>query len=127
MAVAVQAVATEIDQVLTAVGDRCAALMEVANEMPLAEFVAAPRAAGALRSVVVPGLRSVEIALDEEFDPALLTSVAWDLLAKGWTLTVLVTLDRLGEAHGALRGTPCVLQGWWDDGVDVHFTGPERP
>lgn len=127
MAVAVQAVATEVDEVLTAVGDRCSALMEEANEMPLAEFVSAPRAAGALRSVVVPGLRCVEVALDEESDPSLLAPVGWDLLGKGWTLIVLVSLDRLGEAHGALRGTPCVLQGWWDDGLGVQFGAPERP
>jgi len=49
------------------------------------------------------------------------------LAGEGWTVHVLVSMDRVGEAHRELRGTPIRLQGWWIDEGDVHFGRPEIP
>lgn len=128
MAVAVQeAPSTDVDHVIGAVVAAYASHREVVTEMPLAEFAPVPRSAGSLRSVVVSGQYTVEIALDDEADAAVLAAVAWDLAGRGWSAVVLVPLDRLGEAHGDLRGTPCLLQGWWRSEAGVAFTAPETP
>jgi hypothetical protein len=40
---------------------------------------------------------------------------------------VLVSLDRIGQAHDGLRGTPCRLQGWWIFEGEVVFGAFETP
>jgi len=127
MAVAVIETLTEVDRVVEATTAAFAAQREPTAEMALAEFIAVPIAAGVLRSVVVPGTRTVEVPVDEGVDPAVLGPVAWDLQERGWQLTVLAPLVRLGETHAALRGTPCTLQGWWQDGAGLEFGGREIP
>lgn len=127
MAVAVQDSATNVDLVTEAVLDVYRSRVEEANHMALAEFIDAPRAVGATRAVVSGQERLVEIVLDDESAPDSLIDVAWLLSDRSWAVNVLVGLDRLGEAHTALRGTPSTLQGWWVADDAVHFAGYERP
>jgi len=127
MAVAVQEPITNVDLVTEAVLDVYRAKVEDATEMALAEFIDAPRSVGAVRAVVAPRERIVEIALDDESSPETLMDVAWVLNDRAWRLNVLVGLDRLGEAHTALRGAPLTLQGWWYEVDAVHFAGYELP
>jgi hypothetical protein len=56
-----------------------------------------------------------------------LASAARSISGTGWTVTVIVRSDRMGEAHRALRGAPVILQPWWADGETVRFGGPEVP
>ncbi len=121
MAVAVQEVATEVDQVVDVVQSVYRSHLETVETGPLAEFVAAPGGAGTLRAVSIPAQHEVEVVLDEDADPAIVAVAAWALAERGWSITVLTRIDRLGEAHLALRGVPCRLQGWWTDGVGVEF------
>jgi hypothetical protein len=127
MAVAVQEPITSVDLVTEAVLDNYRACIEDATEMTLAEVLGTPQAAGAARAVVVPKLRIVEIVLDDESHPDTLANVAWTLDDRSWKLNVVLPLERLGEAHTALRGTPSTLQGWWYEDDAVRFAGFERP
>ena len=127
MAVAVQEPITSVDLVTEAVLGNYRARIEDATEMTLAEVLGAPNPAGAARVVVVPKLRIVEIMLDDESHPDALANVAWTLDDRSWKLNVVLPLERLGEAHIALRGTPSTLQGWWYEDDAVHFAGFERP
>jgi len=127
MAVAVQEARTSVDFVTEAVLVAHRAHVDDAVEMSLAEFLASPIEAGAVRAVVADRTRMVEIVLDVDTDIGLLSEVAWALDQRAWSLNVIVSLNRLGEAHTALRGTPCTLQGWWFDDDAVRFAGFERP
>ena len=89
--------------------------------MPLAELLSVPSDLGALRAVVGAADRTVEIVLDADVDAAAVAPAAWALASKGFSTIVLVGLERLGEAHEGLRGTPCHLQGWWFAGDGVAF------
>jgi len=95
--------------------------------MSLAGFLDSPADAGAVRAVVADRTRMVEVVLDADTDIDLLAEVAWALDERAWLLNVIVALNRLGDAHTALRGTPCTLQGWWFDDDSVRFTDFERP
>lgn len=127
MAVAVQETRTSIDFVTEAVLAVYRSHVDDATEMALAEFLDSPVEVGALRAVVAQKGRTVEIVLDAETDIDVLTEVAWELDERSWLLNVVVSLDRLGEAHTVLRGAPCSLQGWWFDDDAVRFTGFEKP
>jgi hypothetical protein len=127
MAVAVQEARTSVDFVTEAVLAAHRAHVDDATEMSLAEFLDSPIEAGAVRAVVADRSRTVEIVLDTDTDIDMLSQVAWALDARSWLLNVVVALNRLGEAHTALRGTPCTLQGWWFDDDSVRFAGFERP
>jgi hypothetical protein len=122
-----EAPTTDVDHVIAAVISVYAAHREAITEMPLAEFTSVPAGPGSLRSVVAAGQRTVEIALDDEADAASLAAVAWDLAGRGWKAVVVVPLDRLGAAHGDLRGAPCSLQGWWRSETGIDFTPTEVP
>ncbi len=67
------------------------------------------------------------LVVDAETSLHLINGAAWSVAAQGLSLNVLVSLDRLGEAHGELRGAPCTLQGWWFSDEDVWFAAYERP
>ena len=122
MAVAVrESVITDVDRVAEATLDLYARRCDLATEMPLAELLPVPSDLGALRAVVDGADRAVEIVLDADVDAAAVAPAAWALAAKGFSTTVLVPLDRLGEAHEGLRGTPCVLQGWWESEDRIAF------
>lgn len=127
MAVAVQEPTTSVDFVTGAVVANHRARVEPPVELTLAELIDAPVEVGAIRGVMVPTTRSVEVVVDEESSLHLMNEVAWRLHAEGMSLNVLVGLARLGDAHQELRGTPCTLQGWWVDDDDVHFAGFETP
>jgi hypothetical protein len=127
MAVAVQEQRTSVDFVAEAVLTAHRGHIDEATEMSLAEFLDSPVDAGAVRAVVADGTRMVEIVLDGDTEIDMLSEVAWALNERAWALNVIVSLDRLGEAHTALRGTPCTLQGWWFDDDAVRFSGFERP
>ena len=128
MAVAVrEETVTDVDRVMEATLDVYARRCDLATEMPLAELLAVPSVLGAVRAVVGSADRAVEVVLDSDVDAASIASAAWALNAKGFTTTVLVSLDRLGEAHDGLRGTPCRLQGWWTVEGSVVFGAFETP
>jgi hypothetical protein len=127
MAVAVQESITSVDMVTEAVLEVYRARVDEANEMALAEFIDAPKVVGSMRAIVAPRERAVEVVLDGDSSPEDLIEVAWVLADRAWNLNVLVSLDRLGESHTALRGTPATLQGWWIADDAVHFAGYERP
>jgi hypothetical protein len=79
-------------------------------------------------SVVAAGeIRVAEIMVDETVMCAQLTGALWSLNDQGWRATVVVPTARLGEAHTALRGVPCRLQGWWEDTAAICFASPEIP
>lgn len=127
MAVAVQEARTSVDFVTEAVLITHRAHVNDATEMSLAEFLDSPVDAGAVRAVVAERTRMVEIVLDADTDIEMLSEVAWTLDERAWMLNVIVSLDRLGDAHTALRGAPCTLQGWWFDDDAVRFAGFEKP
>lgn len=127
MAVAVAESGTGVDFVTGAVMFSYRARVENASEITLAEIIDAPRSVGALRAVLAGAAHTVEVILDQETPVHEMGEVAWRLDRDGLHTNVLVSLDRLGEAHGELRGTPCSLQGWWFEDDDVHFTGYETP
>jgi hypothetical protein len=127
MAVAVQEARTSIDFVTEAVLASHRAHVDDATEMSLAEFLDSPVGAGAVRAIVADRSRMVEIVLDTDTDIDMLSEVAWALDERAWSLNMIVALDRLGDAHTALRGTPCTLQGWWFDDDSVRFAGFEKP
>lgn len=127
MAVAVQEARTSVDFVTEAVLVAHRAQVNDATEMSLAEFLESPVDAGAVRAVVAERTRTIEIVLDADTNIEMLAEVAWALDERAWMLNVVVSLERLGEAHTALRGTPCTLQGWWFDEDSVRFSGFEKP
>lgn len=127
MAVAVQEPTTNVDFVTEAVLAAYRSHVDDAHEMALAEFLDSPVEVGATRAIVAKKARMVEIVLDGDTHIEALTEVAWELDKRSWLFNVLVSLDRLGDAHTDLRGAPCTLQGWWFDEDAVRFTGFERP
>ncbi|GMR02423.1 MAG: hypothetical protein BMS9Abin20_0758 [Acidimicrobiia bacterium] len=127
MAVAVQEPTTSVDFVAEAVLDVYRAHVEEATHMSLAEFIESPRSVGAIRAIVASDARVVEVVLDADSRIHALCDVAWTVADRGWRCNVLVGLERLGEAHTELRGTPCTLQGWWFDAETVRFASHERP
>lgn len=127
MAVAVQEATTNVDFVIEAVVANHRARVEPSTELTLAEIIDAPVEVGALRAVMAPGARTVEVVVDAETSLHVINGAAWSVAAQGLSLNVLVSLDRLGEAHGELRGAPCTLQGWWFSDEDVWFAAYERP
>ena len=127
MAVAVAEPGTSVDFVTGAVLANYRSRMEPAVEITLAEIIDAPKDVGALRGVRCDTTRTVEVVLDQDSPVHAMGAVAWRLERDAMRLVVLISLERLGEAHGELRGTPCALQGWWFDDDDVHFTGFETP
>ena len=79
-------------------------------------------------SVVAAGdLRIAEIMVDETVVCAELTGAIWSLHDQGWKTVIVVPTSRLGEAHSALRGVPCLLQGWWEDSTSIRFGSHETP
>jgi len=127
VAIAVQEVATEVDHVVDTVMTIYRSHMEHAVAGSIAEFVAAPAGAGAVRAVSIPARRTIEAVLGDEADADVLGAVAWTLADRGWRLDVLCRADALGDAHGVLRGVPCRLQGWWADNLNIEFGAYERP
>jgi len=127
MAVAVAEPSTSIDYVTGAVLANYRARLDPAAEITLAEVMDPPKDVGTLRAVRCDATRTVEVVLDRESPIHAMAEVAWRLQRDAQQVVVLVSLDRLGEAHGELRGTPCTLQGWWFEDDDVHFTGFETP
>lgn len=79
-----------------------------------------------VRTVVAVEDRTVELAIDDAPFEALVPAVS-ALAARGWDVVVLLAGHRNGEAHRALRGSPCMLQIWWLDEGSVCFGRPERP
>ena len=78
-------------------------------------------------AVAASGLRIVEIALPPDVGCESLTSAVRILDSRGWQVSVLLPLHRLGEAHAILRGAPCRLQPWWIDDSEVCFGSYETP
>jgi len=127
MAVAVQEARTSVDFVTEAVLGVHRAHVDDPIEMSLAEFLDSPVETGSVRAVVARTSRTVEVVLDSDTDIGMLSQVAWALSERAWLLNVIVSLNRLGDAHTALRGAPCTLQGWWFDDDLVRFAGFEKP
>lgn len=129
MAIAVQASLIGTDRVV----DRALAIyrahLEKAVEVPLGDMVDTDVAIDVARlSVVAAGeSRVAEIMVDETVVCAQLVAAIWSLSAQGWGATVVVPAERMGEAHFALRGLPCQLQAWWEDGTTVCFGSFETP
>ena len=96
--------------------------------IPLIEMVHASVGVdvASVRSVVAIEDRTVELVIDEGPFEALGPAV-WALAARGWKVVTLTPSHRNGEAHRALRGTPCHLQTWWQEGSAVRFGAFERP
>jgi hypothetical protein len=127
MAVAVHDTLTEVDRVTAATLDVYARRRDLATEMPLTELLDVPKSLGSLRAVVASTERVIEVVVDTGIDAGSLAPGLWALAAEGWQPVVLVALDRIGEAHTELRGTPCRLQAWWIVEDEVVFGGFETP
>ncbi len=89
----------------------------------LAEMAEAPVTdeLGFLRCVVAIDRRVVEIVVTPTAALAGLSFAVWRLAGSGWQVVVLSPANRMGEAHAALRGTPCTIQPWWTDDGIVSF------
>jgi len=129
MAMAVQTALRSVDRVVEGVlavyagrQERAVStfLGEVCDRRLLAELADVP-------CTVAGTQRIVEIVVDGEPECELLAPAVWALAARGWQVAALVPLPRLGEAHRALRGSPCLLQPWWLDGDTVQFGHSETP
>ncbi len=79
-----------------------------------------------VRSIVAVEDRVVELVVDDGPFEALGPAV-WALAARGWDVVALTPSGRNGEAHRALRGTPCRIQPWWAEGREVRFGRLETP
>ena len=127
MAVQVSLIGTDrvVDRALAIYG----AHLERAIHVPLGDMVDREVAVDVARlSVVAAGeSRVAEIMIDETVACQQLTPALWSLADQGWTATVVVPAGRMGEAHFALRGLPCRLQAWWEDGTSVQFGAHEIP
>lgn len=97
-------------------------------EVPLLEMVHVSVGAdvATIRSVVAVEDRVVELVVDDGPFEALCPAV-WALSARGWEVVALTPAHRNGEAHRALRGTPCRLQPWWISADEVRFGRLEKP
>ena len=79
-------------------------------------------------SVVAMGdSRVAELMVDETVMCAQVTMAIWSLVEQGWQANIVVPASRMGEAHTALRGVPCLLQAWWEDPSGICFGSYERP
>ncbi len=129
MAIAVQARLIGTERVV----DRALAIyrahVEQAIEVPLGEMVDCEVPVDVARlSVVAAGdSRVAEIMLDETVVCDQLNRAIWSVAEQGWTANVVVPAERMGEAHHALRGIPCSLQPWWEDGTAINFGAHEKP
>jgi hypothetical protein len=129
MAITVQARLIGTERVV----DRALAIyrahLEQAVEVPLGDMVDREIAADAARlSVVAAGeSRVAEIMVDETVVCEQLIQAVWSLAGQGWSTTVVMPAARMGEAHFALRGLPCRLQAWWEDGPTIYFGSHEKP
>lgn len=76
-------------------------------------------------AVLAPHQGVVEFFPSDRQSLAALGPVAASVTADGWNVAVLVSSERMGDAHRELRGFPVQLQSWWDDGERICFGGPE--
>lgn len=97
-------------------------------EIPLIEMVHVSVGAdvASMRSIVSVEDRTVELVVDGDPFEAIAPAV-WALAARGWEVVALAPCGRNGEAHRALRGTPCRIQPWWLEEDGVHFGSHEQP
>ena len=129
MAIAVQASLIGTERVV----DRALAIyrahLDKAIEVPLGDMVDTGVGIDVARVAVVAAgeSRVAEIMVDETIVCEQLSAAIWSLANQGWSATVVVPAERMGEAHYALRGLPCVLQAWWEDGTTVCFGSHEIP
>lgn len=129
MAMAVQASLIGTERVV----DRALAIyrahLDRAVEVPLGDMVDREIGVDAARLSVIAATdsRVAEIIIDETLVCEQLVQSVWSLAEQGWTTTVIVPAARMGEAHYALRGLPCRLQTWWEDGSTVWFGVYEKP
>ena len=114
---------TSVSQVVKATVRVYARRHEPVVESWLAEMAGVPvtDALGFLSCVAAIDRRIVEIVLAPSAGLAGLASAIWHLAASGWRVVILAPAPRMGDAHIALRGTPCTLQPWWIEGEGVAF------
>ena len=130
MAVMVQTTAvTSEARVATSAVRAYTARHERVREVPLAEMLAGAVIGNVtgIKAVAAGDLRVAEIVLPEEAPCETVAAATWLLNDRGWDVSVLLPLHRLGEAHATLRGAPCRLQSWWIDDGEVRFGGYETP
>ena len=103
--------------------------LERAIQVPLGDMVDLDISIDVARLAVVAAgdSRVAEIMVDATVVCEQLTPAIWSLADQGWKSTIVVPAGRMGEAHFALRGVPCNLQAWWEDGTGVHFGAHETP
>jgi len=94
-------------------------------ETPLGQFAGVGGLTGV--AVLAPGQGLVEFFPSGHQSLLSLGPVAASAVASGWRVAVIVPTDRMGDAHGSLRGYPLDLQCWWADGDRICFGGPEVP
>lgn len=129
MAMAVQASLIGTERVV----DRTLAIyrahLDRAVQVSLGEMVDrdVPVDVAGLTVVAAGDARVAEIMVDETVVCQQLTQSIWSLADQGWQTVVVVPAARMGEAHFALRGVPCRLQAWWDDGSTICFGSHETP
>lgn len=128
MTVAADVIASPVELVADAVGDAYLARGVQVLEIPLLEMVhvSVGSDVAAVRALVAVEDRTVELIVDEGPCEALAPAV-WALAARGWSVVALAPAHRNGEAHRALRGTPCRIQPWWDVEEAVCFGAFETP
>ncbi len=129
MAMAVQASLIGIERVVDQALAIYRAHLDRAVEVPLGDMVDRGIGVDAARLSVVAAIdnRVAEIVIDETVVCGQLIQSVWSLAEQGWTTTIVVPAARIGEAHYALRGLPCRLQAWWEEGSTICFGAYENP
>jgi hypothetical protein len=94
-------------------------------ETPLGQFAGVGDLTGV--AVLAPGQGLVEFFPSGHQPLLSLGPIAASAVASGWRVVVIVPTERMGDAHGSLRGYPLDLQCWWADGDRICFGGPEVP
>lgn len=129
MAIAFQPEWNESERVVDAAMIGYGALGTAARPVALSAIVdrSIDISVGGLLCAVVMQSRSVEIVLDSMVNQMVLREAIDSLAYRDWSVTVLVPIDAVGDAHAALRGALCNLQPWWDEDGEIMFGGYELP
>jgi len=115
------------ERVAEAVGDICLDRRAPVRVVGLTDMVHGLGVPAGTLCLVSDASETAEIILSLGSEPASLRGPIAVLFDEGWSITVLVPCERLGEAHAGLRGAECLLQSWWIEHDDVHFGGYELP
>ena len=108
------------------------ALWESAGEAPelvrwssIASQLASTSSESITWAVVIPRLGRIECVMDPSKNLGDARSGLDELLVRGWAVSVLMPVRKMGAAHEVFHGLDVHLQGWWFRAAKCTFTSPE--